>query len=305
MRIAVTGRNGQVVRSLLERARELPDLTVIPLGRPELDLARPEGIGAAIAAARPDIVVSAAAYTAVDQAEDEPELARAVNETGAGAVAAAAAASGAPVIHLSTDYVFAGDADRPYVETDPTVPQSVYGRTKLAGEGAVAATNPRHVILRTAWVYSPFGKNFVKTMLRLAAERDVVRVVADQFGNPTSALDVADGILAIAPQLAGGASAPMFGVFHLAGTGTTNWAGFAMHIFDASRAVGGPSATVEEIATSDFTTKARRPANSRLSTNRLHDVFNWRPPDWRVSCRTVVRTLVERIEPRDRITFPR
>ncbi len=293
MRIAVTGRDGQVVQSLLERARGLPDLTVIPLGRPELDLARTEGIAATIAAARPDIVVSAAAYTAVDQAEDEPELARAVNETGAGAVAAAAAASGAPVIHLSTDYVFAGDADRPYVETDKTAPQSVYGRTKLAGEGAVAAANPRHVILRAAWVYSPFGKNFVKTMLRLAADRDVVRVVADQYGNPTSALDIADGILAIAPQLLGQAPAERFGVFHLAGTGSTHWAGFASAIFEASGAAGGPVARVEEITTADFPTKAKRPANSRLSTERLHEVFGWQAPDWGLSCDTVVRRLTD------------
>ena len=293
MRIAVTGRDGQVVQSLLERARGLPDLTVIPLGRPELDLARTEGIAATIAAARPDIVVSAAAYTAVDQAEDEPELARAVNETGAGAVAAAAAAaSGAPVIHLSTDYVFAGDADRPYVETDPTAPPSVYGRTKLAGEGAVAAANPHHVILRTAWVYSPFGKNFVKTMLRLAADRDVVRVVADQYGNPTSALDIADGILAVAPQLLGQAPAKRFGVFHLAGSGSTHWAGFASAIFEASGAAGGPVARVEEITTADFPTKAKRPANSRLSTERLHEVFGWQAPDWRLSCDAVVRRLL-------------
>lgn len=297
MRIAVTGREGQVVRSLLERAEGRSDVTVIPLGRPDLDLLDPETILPAIRAARPDIVVSAAAYTAVDLAEDEPTIAAAINEAGAGKVAEAAAAVGAPIIHLSTDYVYAGDGDRPYDEADPTGPRSVYGRTKLAGEVAVATANPRHVILRTAWVYSPFGKNFVETMLRLAAERDVVRVVADQFGNPTSALDIADALLAIAPQLVGGVSARRFGVFHLAGTGTTHWAGFAVHIFDASRAVGGPSATVEEIATSDFTTKARRPANSRLSTNRLHDVFNWRAPDWRVSCGAVVRTLVEKTEP--------
>ena len=292
MRIAVTGREGQVVRSLVERAERRSDVTIIPLGRPEFDLGHPEGIAAAIVTVRPDIVVSAAAYTAVDQAEDEPDLARAMNETGAGAVAAAAAACGAPVIHLSTDYVFAGDLYRPYVETDPTGPHGVYGRTKLAGETAVAAANPRHVILRTAWVYSPFGKNFVRTMLSLAADRDVVRVVADQLGNPTSALDIADGILEIAPQLLGQVPAEHFGVFHLAGTGSSHWAGFAAAIFEASAAIGGPSARVEAITTADFPTKARRPANSRLSTDRLNHVFGWRAPKWQASCAAVVQRLI-------------
>lgn len=292
MRIAVTGRDGQVVRSLVERSAGHPGVTVIPLGRPELDLLRPETILPAIRAARPDVVVSAAAYTAVDQAEDEPAVAAAVNETGAGKVAEAAAAVGAPVIHLSTDYVYAGDGDRPYHEADPTGPRSVYGRTKLAGEVAIAAANPHHVILRTAWVYSPFGKNFVKTMLRLAADRDTLRVVADQFGNPTSALDIADGILAVAKRLGEDAPPARFGVFHLAGTGTTHWAGLAAHALESSRALGGPSARVEEIATADFPTKASRPANSRLSTDRLHDVYGWRAPDWRVSCGEVVRRLL-------------
>jgi dTDP-4-dehydrorhamnose reductase len=181
LRILVTGREGQVARSLIERSAALPDIELVAVGRPGLDLADPRSVMASIAAARPDIVVSAAAYTAVDRAEDEPDLAYAINAEGAGAVAAAAAHVGASVIHLSTDYVFSGEAEIPYVETDATDPQSVYGRTKLAGERAVAAANPHHVILRTAWVYSPFGANFVKTMLRLAAERDAVSVVADQW----------------------------------------------------------------------------------------------------------------------------
>ena len=292
MRIAVTGREGQVVCSLMERARDVPGIEVIPVGRPLLDLLNPGTVLPAIRAARPDVVVSAAAYTAVDKAEDEPEVAAAINAIGAGKVAEAAATLGLPVIHLSTDYVFDGDSERPYGEADPTRPRSVYGRTKLAGEAAVATANPRHVILRTAWVYSPFGKNFVKTILQLAAERDVVRVVADQFGNPTSALDIADGILAIAPQLLGEASAERFGVFHLAGTGSTHWAGFASSIFAESAAAGGPVARVEEITTADFPTKSRRPANSRLVTDRLESKFGYRAPDWRESVRHVVTRLI-------------
>src|SRR5690606_23768004 len=157
---------GQVVRSLLEKASHRPDLDVITLGRPELDLTKPETVHSAIEAMKPDLVVSAAAYTAVDLAEDEQELAFAVDATGAEAVAEAAKTCGVPVIHLSTDYVFAGDADEPYVETDATGPRSVYGRSRLEGERLVARTNPQHIILRTAWVYSPFGRNFVKTMLK-------------------------------------------------------------------------------------------------------------------------------------------
>jgi dTDP-4-dehydrorhamnose reductase len=291
MRIAVTGSEGQVVRSLVERAHGLSEIDVVPVGRPALDLLRPETVLPAIRAARPDVVVSAAAYTAVDRAEDEPELAAAVNAVGAGQVAEAAAMLGVPVIHLSTDYVFAGDGARPYGEDDPTGPQSVYGHTKLAGERAVAAANSRHAILRTAWVYSAFGRNFVKTMLSLAADREVVRVVADQFGNPTSAHDIADAILAIAPQLVGEVPAARFGIFHLAGTGSTHWAGLAGRVFEISRSLGGAWAEVEEISTSDFPTRAKRPANSRLSTERLEAVFGWQAPDWRLSCDAVVRRL--------------
>ncbi|WP_435655321.1 dTDP-4-dehydrorhamnose reductase [Brucella pituitosa] len=291
MKIVVTGREGQLVQSLLERAARQPNLQVIALGRPELDLAKPETVRSAIGAIKPDLVVSAAAYTAVDLAEDEPELALAVNATGAQAVAEAANASGVPVIHISTDYVFAGDAGEPYVESDVTEPRSVYGSTKLEGERLVAQANPKHIILRTAWVYSPFGKNFVKTMLKLAETRDGLSVVSDQWGNPTSALDIADAIVQIAAQLAVTSDFSAYGVYHFAGTGDTNWSGFARAIFDESSELGGPSATVSDIATVDYPTKAVRPANSRLSTKKFQEVFNWSAPNWRVSLRDVVTRL--------------
>ena len=290
MRLLVTGREGQVVTSLLERAAADPSVEIVTAGRPDLDLSRPETVRGHVARLRPDIVVSAAAYTAVDQAEDEPDLAMAVDGVAPGILAGEAAALDIPVIHLSTDYVFSGDKYGAYLETDETGPQGVYGATKLAGERAVAAANPRHVILRTAWIYSPFGKNFVKTMLRLATDRDVVSVVADQVGNPTSAHDIADGILAVASALR--ADDARFGVYHLAGTGATSWAGFAAHVFDVSRGLGGPSAEVKEIATSDYPTKARRPANSRLSTAKLEAAFGWQAPGWRESCHSVVCRLL-------------
>jgi dTDP-4-dehydrorhamnose reductase len=171
VKLLVTGREGQVVTSLMERGALRSGIEIVAVGRPELDLLDAASVERTIAAIKPDVVVSAAAYTAVDQAEDEPEAAFAINERGAGAVAAAAALIGAPVIHLSTDYVFAGQGDQPYAEDDLTAPVSIYGKSKLAGEAAVAAANPRQIILRTAWVYSPFGKNFVKTMLHLARAR--------------------------------------------------------------------------------------------------------------------------------------
>ena len=292
MKIVVTGREGQLVQSLLERAAQQPSLQVIALGRPELDLTKPETVRSAIEALKPDLVVSAAAYTAVDLAEDEPELAFAVNAMGAQLVAEAAKACGVPVIHISTDYVFAGDINTPYSETDVTGPRSIYGSSKLEGERRVAQANTKHVILRTAWVYSPFGKNFVKTMLKLAQTRDTLSVVSDQWGNPTSALDIADAIILVAYHLAEVPDFSAYGVYHLVGMGDTNWSGFARGIFSESAELGGPTATVTDIATAHFPTKAVRPANSRLSTAKLHEVFNWSAPEWQSSLRDVVARLV-------------
>ncbi|MBZ9727395.1 dTDP-4-dehydrorhamnose reductase [Mesorhizobium sp. CO1-1-11] len=292
MRLLVTGRDGQVAASLLAAGQARAGVEVVAIGRPELDLARPDTIIDVIAGAKPDIVVSAAAYTAVDQAEDEPDLAFAVNATGAGKVAEAAARLGVPVIHLSTDYVFDGTKADAYIETDPTAPLGVYGASKLAGEQAMASANPRHLILRTAWVYSPFGKNFVKTMLRLAADRDEISVVSDQWGNPTSALDIADAILHAAALLHGDKDFAAFGTCHLAGTGETNWSGFARHILDTSRGFGGPWARVRDITTMDYPTKARRPVNSRLSSAKFGASFGWTAPDWQKSAREVVHRLV-------------
>lgn len=292
MKILVTGREGQVVQSLLEKASQCPDLEVLSLGRPELDITKPETVRSAIEAIKPDLVVSAAAYTAVDLAEDEEELAFAVNATGAEAVAEAAKTWGVPIIHLSTDYVFAGDADEPYTESDATGPRSIYGSSKLEGERLVARANPQHIILRTAWVYSPFGKNFVKTMLKLAETRDALSVVSDQWGNPTSALDIADSIIKVVDHLAATPDFSAYGVYHVAGTGDTNWSGFARAIFSESAELGGPTATVADIATADYPTKAARPANSRLSTAKFRQVFNWSVPHWQSSLRDVVAKLV-------------
>jgi dTDP-4-dehydrorhamnose reductase len=291
MRILVTGRSGQVVQSLVERGAPA-GVEIIPAGRPALDLTDAGSVRSVILSARPDLVVSAAAYTAVDQAEDEPDMAFAINARGAGLVAAAASEAGAPIIHLSTDYVFSGDKSGPHVETDAPDPRSVYGHSKLEGEQAVASANPRHVILRTAWVYSPFGRNFVRTMLTLAAQRDTIRVVADQWGNPTSAIDIADTVLRIAAALPGASDGSRYGVFHLAGSGDANWSGFARHVLGESGRLGGPTAQVEDIETADYPTKAYRPRNSRLSCVKMQDAYGITMPDWRVSCTNVVARLV-------------
>ena len=292
MRIAVTGREGQVVRSLVERAAA-SSFEIIPIGRPELDLAGgAESIAAAIAAVRPDVLVSAAAYTQVDKAESEPELAFAINEHGARAVARAARTLRIPLVHLSTDYVFDGNKSTPYVEEDETAPTGVYGASKLAGEQAVLAEHDDSAVLRTAWVYSPFGANFVRTMLRLAGDREEVGVVADQRGNPTSALDIADGILRVAQNLAAGSSSEQRGIFHMTAGGEASWAEFAEAIFAASAELGGPTARVKHIGTVDYPTPARRPAYSMLDSGKLALAHGVRLPEWRLATKEVVRRLV-------------
>lgn len=284
MRLLVTGRSGQVVSALVEAAANQPGLTVLPVGRPDLDLAAPGDLAPLVRSLAPDVVVSAAAYTAVDQAESEPDLAFAANRDGAGAVAAAAAALALPVIHLSTDYVFAGTGTSPYREDDPTGPVSVYGRSKLAGEEAVAAANPNHAILRTAWVYAAEGRNFLRTMIRLAQTRDEVGVVADQRGTPTYAPDIAAAVIAVARNLlAAPERRDLRGVFHMTGSGETTWAGFAAEIFRQSAARGGPSAAVRPITTADYPTPAIRPPNSRLDCSRLAALHGITMPDWRDS----------------------
>ncbi len=292
MRIAVTGTTGQLVQSLLARA-PAAGVAVIAVGRPDLDLQQPAGVLQALAQTEPDCIVNAAAYTAVDKAESEPELALAINETGAGAVAAAAKALGVPLIQISTDYVFDGALPRPWRESDATGPLGAYGRSKLAGEQAVAASTEDHAILRTAWVYSPYGGNFVKTMLRLAETRDEIGVVADQIGSPTSAPDLADAVIAVAKALVERPQdAALRGVFHAAGSGETSWAGLAEAVFAASAALGGPSARVRPIATSEYPTPARRPANSRLDGALLAERYGLRLPPWQASVRACVAELI-------------
>ena len=292
MRVLVAGREGQVARALVARLLS-EGHQVTALEPPELDLTARESIAAAMAAAAPDLVVNAAAYTAVDRAEDQPELALAVNATGAGWLAEAAGARGVPFVHFSTDYVFNGLKGAPYVETDATNPLGIYGATKEAGEGAVLAANPRSVVIRTAWVCSADGANFVKTMLRLSKERDELRVVADQHGAPTFAADLADAVVRMAPRLlvapAGDAA---FGLFHLSGAPHTTWHGFTAEILEQAAKRGHPRPRLIPIATSDYPTKARRPADGRLDCSKIKRVHGISPADWRVSLGRCLDMLV-------------
>lgn len=278
-RLLVTGREGQIVRAL--RAQSGGDLDVIALGRPELDLAHPSALAQLVERLRPDLVVNAAAYTNVDGAEAEESLAASINGEGAGALAQAAARIGAPIIQISTEHVFDGSQARPYVEGDPVSPVNAYGRSKLAGERAVAAAHPRHAILRTSWVYDGAGRNFLRAMLALAERHESLKVVSDQIGAPTYAPDFAAAVLRIARNILDDPSPERFGVFHLTASGATDRAGFARDIFRLSAASGGPSARVLPVLSEDFPTPARRPKNSRLCCDRIAAVHGVRLPDWR------------------------
>ena len=288
----VAGRQGQVAQSLAAAA-ESSGVDVLTLGRPELDLTVPGSIAAAIARVEPQVIVNPAAYTAVDKAEQEQDAAFAVNAEGAGQLAKACAIATIPLIHISTDYVFDGTKPSPYVESDRTTPLGVYGDSKLEGERRVAESNPRHVILRTAWIVSPYGGNFVKTMLRLAETRSELGVVDDQCGSPTYAPHLADAILAIAHRISAAPSDSLWGVYHAAGSGEATWCDVAREVFRQSRALGGPAADVKAITTAEYPTPARRPANSRLDCGKLKQAFGIVLPPWQEGIATCVRALLE------------
>jgi dTDP-4-dehydrorhamnose reductase len=291
-RILVTGGGGQLASALAAQG----GVRVRLVGRPGFDFDRPESIEAAFNAAVPDLVVNAAAYTAVDAAETDQAAAFRANRDGPEALARLCAAAGIPLIHVSTDYVYDGEKPAPYVETDAVGPRSVYGASKLAGETAVLASGAQAIILRTAWVYAATGRNFVRTMLNLGQTRDTLRVVADQQGCPTAAADLAAAILAIARRIEeDGWHAARSGVFHAAGTSDTTWHGLAMAVFrEASRHGAKVPGLVEAITTVEFPTPARRPANSRLDCTRLASAFGIRLPDWRDSLTRTVDEIFAR-----------
>ena len=287
-RALVTGAGGQLGRELLRRG-PARDWVVTGVTHAELDIADAVAVRRAVEAANVDLVVNAAAYTAVDQAEGEPERAHAANADGPRHLAEACAALALPLVHISTDYVFDGAKSTGYVEDDPVGPINVYGASKEAGERAVRAALPAHVILRTSWVYSAQGRNFVRTMLQLAAEREELKVVADQFGCPTSAGELAEGVFSIAGLLDG--SPERYGTFHFAGAGATSWHGFAGAVMELCRPEGVPAPRLVPIPTSDFPRPARRPAHSVLDCGRLQRAFGIAPLPWREALAEVGREL--------------
>lgn len=288
--IFVAGKSGQVARSLEEAAIDR-GVQLQTYGRPELDIASAESIETAVVQASPSAIINAAAYTAVDQAESEEDLATRINADGAACLAAVAAKLQVPFLHISTDYVFDGGKQAEYVEDDPVGPTGAYGRSKLAGEQAVMAANPHAIILRTAWVYSPFGKNFLKTMLSLA-DREQLKVVADQQGNPTYAPALASALLDLTVSLDGNEpNEDQSGIYHMAGQGSTTWHGFANAIFEEGAKYGLQNPDVAAVTTAEYPTPAKRPANSRLDCSKLERVFGVKLPDWRDSTAECVKRL--------------
>ncbi|MBX3596121.1 MAG: dTDP-4-dehydrorhamnose reductase [Rhizobiaceae bacterium] len=283
MNILMFGRSGQVAT---EMVRRVPDgVSITALGRPNADLVDPRACARLVEETDADVIVNAAAYTAVDQAEKDKVLSNIINGKAPGAIANAAAVRGIPCIHISTDYVFDGSGDAPWKPDDRCAPQNAYGRSKRRGEEGVMAAGGQWAILRTSWVFSAHGSNFVKTMLRLGAERDRLRVVADQTGGPTSAADIADAIFRMALRMTTGPK--VGGIFHFAGMPDVSWAQFAREIFMQS----GTATMVEEITTAEYPTPAKRPINSRLDCTSIETVFGITRPDWRSSLRVVLDEL--------------
>jgi len=297
MKIVLFGRGGQVGRELEQVLPSLGQLEAF--GRDQADLERPDAIQALLRRESPDLVVNAAAYTAVDKAESEPERARQINADTVGVIATETARLGGWLVHYSTDYVFDGGKSGSYVETDPTGPLGVYGATKLAGEQLIASSGCRHLVFRTSWVYAAHGSNFIRTILRLGQEREELSVVEDQIGAPTSAARITAVTVAAIGRLAGGeGDLPASGIYHLAASNATSWHGYAEYIVAAARAAGLPmrvaSDRIRPIPSSAWPQAARRPANSRLDTAKLQRTFDVILPPWQDDVQQVVATLIHR-----------
>ena len=289
MKVIVFGAGGQIGREVCNAAWP-PYYTIVPLDRRATDITDSVLVRTALARERPGVVINLAAYTAVDRAESEPEAAWAVNSAGAAHIAAACAETGTPLIHLSTDYVFDGCKTEPYREDDPMGPLGVYGRSKEAGERAIRAALEQHIILRTAWVYGVHGANFVKTMLRLAGEQQVVRVVADQIGCPTAAAEIATALIAIATHIERGGV--RWGTYHFAAAGAVSWHGFAEAIFELAAQRLPTRPRLIPIRTNEYPTAARRPMRSVLDCGKIKAAFAIDPVPWRTALAPVIRRLI-------------
>ena len=296
MKIVLFGAGGQVGWELQRSLAPLGELTALDFDSQEHcgDFSKPEGLAETVARLRPDLIVNAAAHTAVDKAESEPELVRQLNALAPGVLAQAAQAVGALMVHYSTDYVFDGGGTRPWVETDATGPQNVYGHTKLEGERLVAAHCSRHLIFRTSWVYAARGGNFAKTMLKLAREREQLTVIDDQFGAPTGAELLADVTAHAARHVM--AHPETAGLYHLVAGGETSWHGYARFVVEQAQRLGvevkaGPQ-QIQPVPSSAYVTAAKRPLNSRLNTQRLQSTFGLRLPQWQDGVARMVKEII-------------
>jgi dTDP-4-dehydrorhamnose reductase len=287
--ILVFGGDGQLGQELARLAARR-EIALTTLTHAQADIGDPAAVAAALDEHEPSLVVNAAAYTNVDRAETETSAAFAANALGPAVLADASADAQLPLLHISTDYVFDGTRARPYRESDPINPINAYGRGKAAGEAAVRQAQPRHVILRTSWLYGAFGHNFLKTMVRLAQEREELRVVADQRGSPTSTRDLANAILRIAPRLTLGEG--VWGTYHFTGSGVTTWHGFAFAIVAAQAPLTGRKPRVIPITTAEFPTPARRPANSELDCSRFAQTFGFRAREWAQEAAEITQAVV-------------
>lgn len=283
MKILVTGSKGQVGCCLVNQLSQMPEIEFLAVDRDQLDITDSDAVNKLVNEFNPYAIINAAAHTAVDKAEQEVELSYAINRDGPKYLAQAAQEVGATILHISTDYVFAGDKEGAYVETDRVAPQGVYGQSKLAGELAVAAACSRHIILRTAWVFGETGNNFVKTMLRLAQTRDELGVVADQFGGPTYAGDIANALIVMAKAVSEGNQS--FGIYHYAGLPHVNWHQFAMEIFAKAKEqdVLNKDILVNGITSEQYPTPAKRPANSKLDCRKIEQSFGIKPCAWQAA----------------------
>lgn len=283
MKILVTGSNGQVGSCLVKQLSQIPDIEFLAVDRTQLDITDAAAVAKLVNDFKPHAIINAAAHTAVDKAEDEVALSYAINRDGPQWLAEAANRVGAVMLHISTDYVFAGDKQGEYRETDAIDPQGVYGKSKLAGEFAVAAACPRHIILRTAWVFCETGNNFVKTMLRLSQSRDELGVVADQFGGPTYAGDIANALIVMAKAVSEGNQS--FGIYHYAGLPHVNWYLFAFEIFKQAKLQGllDKEMNVKAITSEQYPTPATRPKNSKLNCNKILQHFGIKGSDWQAA----------------------
>jgi len=287
-KIMITGAHGQVGFCLTQQA-QANGWDVLAIDRDKLDITDQQAVLALVNDFQPNVIINAAAHTAVDKAETEIDASYAINRDGPKYLAEAAASSGAAILHISTDYVFAGDKQGNYVETDPVAPQGVYGASKLAGEDAVIATNSKHIILRTAWVFGEHGNNFIKTMLRLGTQRDELGIVADQYGGPTYAGDIAAALLVIAEKVVTSPDPVTWGVYHFAGEPHVNWHQFAQAIFDKAveEQLLEKAPQLNALTTADYPTPAKRPANSRLNCSKIAAEFGVLPSDWQTALKNI------------------